>query len=339
MITIDGSLGEGGGQILRSSLALSMVTGQPFRIENVRANRRKPGLMRQHMTAAKASAEICGGSLEGAEIGSTELTFLPGTVQPGEYRFSIGTAGSATLVCQTILPALMLADKPSQVIFEGGTHNPAAPPFPFLQKSFLPVLEKMGVRASLRLERPGFYPAGGGCFVLEVQPFEGGQRLELMERGSELSRKAEAIVAGLPTEIAERELRVVRENLGWEENELILRGEKKDRGPGNVLVITIAFENLTETFVGFGEFGTSAERVAKKVLKGVQRYLKSDVAVGPHLADQLLLPMAIIRGGSFTTQRLSRHSATNIEIIQSFLDIAITTEETRPGAWIVQVEL
>jgi len=165
MITIDGSQGEGGGQILRSSLALSLVTGKPFSMEKIRAGREKPGLLRQHLTAVKAAAEVSRAQVEGNSIGSKTLFFVPGEIKAGSYRWAVGTAGSATLVLQTVLPCLLTADKTSNLILEGGTHNPYAPPYDFLAQAFLPVVNRMGPKASCSLERPGFYPAGGGKFA------------------------------------------------------------------------------------------------------------------------------------------------------------------------------
>src|SRR5690349_22119957 len=153
MLTIDGALGEGGGQVLRTSLALSAVTGKAFRIEHIRGKRSKPGLLRQHLTAVKAIAEICGARVHGAELGSRELSFEPGRVQHGEHRFAVGTAGSATLVFQTVLPALFTAQGRSRIAFEGGTHNPAAPPFEFIAQTFLPLLHRMGATVSVELAR------------------------------------------------------------------------------------------------------------------------------------------------------------------------------------------
>ena len=194
MLTIDGSQGEGGGQILRTSLALAAVTGTPFSIEKIRAGREKPGLLRQHLTAVKAAAEICAASVAGAEMGSSALTFRPGPAKAGEYAFSVGTAGSATLVLQTVLPALMIASAPSSLVLEGGTHNPGAPPFEFLEKCLLPLLNRMGPTIVAKLERPGFYPAGGGRFTVEISPVPALQQLEMVERGTPRSVKARAIV-------------------------------------------------------------------------------------------------------------------------------------------------
>ena len=189
-VHIDGSQGEGGGQILRSSLALSLLTGRPLVIENIRSGRRKPGLMRQHLTAVRAAVEISSGEVEGDEIGSQLLRFQPGEVCPGAYSFAIGTAGSTTLVLQSVLPALLCADGPSELRFEGGTHNPLAPPFDFLERAYLPLVERLGPRLEVCLERPGFFPAGGGCFSLKVTPARTLGALELIEPGPLIERRS-----------------------------------------------------------------------------------------------------------------------------------------------------
>ena len=165
MIRIDGAKGEGGGQMLRTSLALSLLTSQPFQMENVRAGQERPGLLRQHLAAVLAAVEIGDAEVEGAQLGSQALSFAPKTIKNGNYRFVIGTAGSGTLVLQTVLPALMLASGPSTVTIEGGTHNQSAPPFDFLDRTFLPFIRRMGPEVKLSLDRYGFYPAGGGCFL------------------------------------------------------------------------------------------------------------------------------------------------------------------------------
>src|SRR5581483_5211147 len=172
MLTIDGAAGEGGGQILRTALALSIVTGTPFRIERIRARRARPGLLRQHLTAVNAAAELSGASVTGAEQGPATLTFAPGKVRPGGFEFKIGSAGSATLVLQTVMPALLVGSMESRIALEGGTHNPAAPPFDFLEKSFLPFINRMGPAVEARLVRPGFYPAGGGRIEVKITPAE-----------------------------------------------------------------------------------------------------------------------------------------------------------------------
>ena len=337
MITIDGSFGEGGGQILRTALALSLVTGEPFRIEKIRAGRKKPGLLRQHLTSVHAAAQIGQARVTGDTIGSTQLGFVPGQVTPGEYHFAVGTAGSTTLVLQTVLPALALAAGPSRLTLEGGTHNPFAPPFDFLERTLLPMLERMGRSIEAELERPGFYPAGGGKITVRVEPARAFARLDLGGRGEIRSRRAWALLANLPRNIAERELAVVGQKLSWPRQWLEVQIVDNSAGPGNVVLIEIAAEHVTEVFAGFGERGTPAEAVAETAVQAARRYLAADVAVGEHLADQLLVPLALARGGSFTTTPLSRHATTNAEVIRQFLGVAVTASELDHRACRVQV--
>ncbi|HSO73740.1 MAG TPA: RNA 3'-terminal phosphate cyclase, partial [Blastocatellia bacterium] len=232
MITIDGSFGEGGGQVLRTSLALSLVTGKPFRIDHIRAGRKNPGLLRQHLTAVNAATGISRAEVTGASIGSKELTFAPGSVEPGEYAFAVGTAGSTTLVLQTVLPALLTANGASRVTLEGGTHNPFAPPFDFLAKSFLPLVTRMGPVVSAKLEQPGFYPAGGGKFSVSIERASRLKRLDLSERGEIIGRRAVAIVANLPRSVAERELEVIALKMSWPKEGLRAESVENSRGPG-----------------------------------------------------------------------------------------------------------
>lgn len=341
MITIDGSFGEGGGQILRTALGLSMFTGQPFRIEKVRAGRRNPGLLRQHLTAVRAAAKIGQAEVAGANLGSTQLTFTPGRIAHGDYHFAVGTAGSATLVLQTVLPALLISDNDdlrTRLTLEGGTHNPFAPPFDFLAKAFLPLIERMGARIEARLERYGFYPAGGGRFEIAITPAKRLEPIELIERGKILDRRATALVAHLPRNIAERELGVVHRKLSWPQEWLKAESTTNSPGPGNIVTLEIECENGAEVFTGFGERGVAAEAVADQAVIAARRYLASDTAVGEHLADQLLLPMALARGGSFTTVPPSRHTSTNIEIIRKFLDIEIGAEQMTNRSWKIEVK-
>lgn len=317
MISIDGSHGEGGGQILRSSLALSIATGKPFRITNIRANRKRPGLLRQHLTAVEAATAISDARVRGAALGSRELTFEPGPVRAGRYELSIGSAGSATLVLQTILLPLARASEPSEVVIEGGTHNPLAPPFDFLDKSYLPLLARMGVRVEASLERMGFVPTGGGRVRAIIHPGELG-KLELESPGRLLRRRAVATVASLPTHISQRELAVLRERLGLHKGEEIER-VVEDQGPGNVAHVELAYEHVTLVLTSFGEKGLPAEIVARRLADDVRRITRAEVAVEEHLADQLLLPMALGGGGSFTTLEPTEHSRTHAEVIRTFL--------------------
>lgn len=337
MLTIDGSFGEGGGQVLRSALALSMVTGRAFRIENIRAGRKKPGLMRQHLTAVRAATAVCGATVSGDAMRSMALTFEPGEVTPGRYEFAVGTAGSATLVLQTVLPALMFADGPSHLTLGGGTHNPWAPPFDFLEKALLPLLAKMGPTVTVELSRPGFYPAGGGEFEVTIEPAAKLRPLELLERGEIVSRRARAIVARLPRDIAERELSAVRRKLNWREDEMHVEVARDSIGPGNVLFIEIESENVTEVMTGFGQVNVSARTVAGRAVQETQRYLAAGVPVGEHLADQLLVPLALV-GGRFRTVGPSRHTTTNIELTGRFVDAEIATSRIEQKVWQVDVK-
>lgn len=308
---------------MRTSLALALVTGKPFRIENIRAGRKTPGLLRQHLTAVNAAAEIGRAEVSGASIGSKQLTFIPGRVAAGDYRFAVGTAGSATLVLQTVLPALLTASGASRLTLEGGTHNPFAPPFDFLARAFLPLVNRMGPQVIAELERPGFYPAGGGKFCVTINPASALARLDLSERGKIVARRARAIVAGLPRSIAERELTVIERKMSWSREWFEVETVENSRGPGNIVIVEIESEGVTELFTGFGERGVRAEAVADAAVQAARRYLAAEVVAGEYLADQLLVPMALAGGGTFTTLPLSRHSTTNIEVIKKFLDVEI----------------
>ncbi len=333
MIQIDGSEGEGGGQILRTALALSLVTGQPFRIDRIRAGRPKPGLLRQHLSAVGAAKAIGCADVVGAALGSQVLEFRPGPVSPGNYRFAVGTAGSATLVLQTVLPALLTASGASTLTLEGGTHNPMAPPFDFLARSFLPLIRRMGPGVNLELKRPGFFPAGGGLFHARIDPVNRLSALDLTERGAIRGRRARAWLSKLPVPIAERELAVVREALGWRADECGVELVSHPTGPGNALVLEIEAENVTGVFTGFGERGRPAEAVAQEATETAERWLEADVPVDEHLADQLLLPLALAGGGSFRTVAPSSHATTNATIIERFLPLAIRFEREDEFPW------
>lgn len=317
MITIDGSKGEGGGQMIRSSLSLAALTGEAVRLQNIRAGRARPGLMRQHLTAAHAVAEICGGHLSGAEIGASEISLQPGSVRAGDYSFSIGSAGSANLVLQTVLPLLLHADGPSTVKVSGGTHNSASPPFDFLEECFLPALRMIGHDVSARINAYGFYPAGGGEIEVSITPQAELSELVLTERGPEQWRSVEAVIANLSGDIAKRELAAAGDALGIDEEDRRIT-TRASTGPGNVLFARVEYEHLRAVFAQFGEKGTSAEQVARRLAKSVKTFAASSAAVTHHLADQLLLPMALAKGGRFTTLRPSLHAETNAEIVSKF---------------------
>jgi RNA 3'-terminal phosphate cyclase (ATP) len=333
MLVIDGSAGEGGGQILRSALTLSLVTGTPFRMDHIRAGRPRPGLMRQHLTAVEAAVAVGGAEVDGAAVGSASLFFRPGRVRAGDYRFSVGTAGSTTLVLQTVLPALATAPAPSTVQLEGGTHNPASPPFDFLVKAYLPLLRRMGPQVEATLERPGFYPAGGGRLRVTIAPARKLEALTLDERGPIRARRARAVVANLPRVIAERELARLALCLGWESSAFSTVELKDSAGPGNVLLVEIEAEHVTEVFTAFGEKAVRAETVADRAAEQVSEYLASDVPVGRHLADQLLLLLALAGGGSFRTLAPSLHARTQLAVTEQFLGPVIRGAEQARGCW------
>ena len=326
MLTIDGGQGEGGGQILRTALSLSMITGHPFTIENVRAGRRKPGLLRQHLTCVKAAEKISRAMVKGAHLGSGSLTFEPGKIRGGEYAFAIGSAGSTSLVFQTVLPALLQADAPSHITLSGGTHNSSSPPFDYLERAFLPLLARMGAVVSIELTKHGFYPAGGGQWQAHVTPGATLHPLTLEAAGELKLRRVIALVANIPYEVAEREIREAEKLLSWPAETGEARTVKSD-GPGNVVMIEIASEHVTEIFTGFGERGMSAETVAGHAVAEARKYLAANVPVGPHLADQLLLPLALAGAGSFVTSAPTEHTATNIAVIEKFLDLEFRQDD------------
>ena len=321
VLELDGSVGEGGGQILRSALALSMITGRPFRIHRIRANRPKPGLMRQHLVAVQAAAEICGAQVAGAALGSQELDFYPGPVTGGDYRFAIGSAGSCTLVLQTVLPALLTAPRPSTLRVVGGTHNPMAPPVQFLQRAWCPRLAEMGARIDISLERFGFYPAGGGVVTARVEPCARLQPRTWMTRGERLAGRAEAFVAGVPERVARRELDCVGSAMNWSDEQLQARVLPPDQGPGNALVLTLDYEHATEVFTAFGEKSVSSEQVARQAVQRARQYQASQAAFAEYLADQLMLPLALAGGGGFTVDDVSMHARTNAGVIELFLPV------------------
>lgn len=337
MLSIDGSLGEGGGQILRSSLALAAVTQQPIRIIRIRSKRPKPGLQRQHLAAVLAAGEVAQAELSGATLHSKRLTFAPNAITPGDYTFDIGTAGSSSLVLQTVLPMLMQAEAPSHLTLQGGTHNEHAPPFDFLAQAFLPLLRLLGPQVSAELVRPGFYPAGGGEIQVSIQPGRGDSPLQLHSRGSPLEFAAVAYVSRLPRHIGERELRVFEKRLGFSSDQLQVIEVEEPRGPGNAIVVSLHFEHVSEVVVGFGRKGLPAEQLAGDVADEVETYLAADYPVGEHLADQLLLPLALTQGGSYRTAAPSLHTTTNIETLQTFLGIEIQVEQLGQSLWQIDV--
>ncbi len=331
MIRIDGSMGEGGGQVLRTALSLSMITSEALVMNNIRAGRKKPGLMRQHLTAVKAAQEVSSARVDGAEAGSTELEFKPGTIRPGKYSFAIGTAGSATLVMQTVLPALLMAGGQSSLVLEGGTHNPLAPPFDFLERTFVPLLQRMGFAVSAHLARYGFYPAGGGKILVNIDQSKPAP-LHLLSRPGPTRLTGRCLYANLPASIAKREASEIMRRLDVPASDVeIIRVDSP--GPGNAIVVDCISENSTdrldEVFTSFGEKGVSSEMVAAEAAGQALAFASSTAAVGPFAADQILLPMVLAGGGEFTTVEPTLHTRTNIQVIETFLPgrFVITDDE------------
>ncbi len=327
MIVLDGSEGEGGGQILRSALALSMASGNPFRIGRIRAGRKKPGLLRQHLTAVRAAARVCTAQVEGAEMGSQGLVFRPGPMLPGEYKFAVGTAGSSTLVFQTLMPALIMTGKPFALGLEGGTHNPAAPCLDFLDRVYLAALKRIGVTAEITVERRGFFPLGGGKWRVEVTPPASFSPLHIGERGSLKAMTVRIIWSKIPPQVAERAQSHLLAKLGLESHRVTVAEDAGSPGPGHVILGELQYDNVSEIITGFGAFGASPEALADGVIADMRRYESRLAPVGSHLADQLLLPMALGAGGSFRTSALTAHCRTNIGTIGRFLNRPIVVRE------------
>ncbi|PCJ15942.1 MAG: RNA 3'-phosphate cyclase [Candidatus Cloacimonadota bacterium] len=334
MIKVDGSFGEGGGQILRSSLTLAMMTNQAFEIINIRANRKKSGLLRQHLTAVKAAIKISNAKVEGDFIGSTKLSFFPSKVESGDYDFKVGSAGSCILVLQTILPALMLLNKKSTLYLEGGTHNPMAPPFDFLKNSFLPVLKKMGVDVEMSLKRAGFYPAGGGQLCIIINPIKCLSRVSINEFGDLLKIKPKIIHSNLPFSIASRELSTIRKKLNIDFDDRDCIEQLDSIGPGNVVAIDVITSTITQSFYSFAFRGIKAESIAQNCINQVNNYINIKAPIGEFLCDQLIIPMVYAKG-SLLCSNLSMHTKTNIEIVKKFIDIEIEIKKIND----VQVQL
>lgn len=327
LIQLDGT--AGGGQMLRTALSLAMVSGQPFRMTNIRGKRSKPGLMRQHLTCVKAACEISDGTADGAEIGSTELVFRAGKPHAGSYHFAIGTAGSTSLLFQTLLPALLQAEGPSTLRLEGGTHNPLAPPFEFIEKVFLPVLRRMGAEVTVSLVESGFAPVGGGILECVIQPCAKLAPLELHERGELKSLRLRVPTRNLPISIGGRILDSALAMLPCDDATVEIR----EPGPGRGVccLYQADFGHASELTSAIGETNVTAERVGRRAAKSLHDFIGSGAAVGRHLADQLLLPMALAGGGSFTTMMPDEHVPTHIAVIEAFLPVKFAVEQINRG--------
>lgn len=336
LIFIDGSEGEGGGQIFRSSLTLSLLTGKSVCIENIRAGRKKPGLLRQHLTCLRGAKEISNASVIGDEIGSNKVVFKPGRVRAGKYQFSVGSAGSTTLVFQTVFLPLLFAEDESELILEGGTHNGMAPSVDFISKSFLPLMRKMGAECEVCFDKYGFYPAGGGWWKIKIKPASKLAYLEMKNQVEYFNKSATAIESKLPRHITARELSVIQNSLNWPSESLFAQSVSSV-GPGNIISIALESSDSNLVVEVVGEKRLSAEKVATKAVEESLRYLEAKVPVCEYLADQLLLPLAIGDGGSFLTVKPSLHFTTNAEVISKFLDVKVIYEKLSNKTWMVNV--
>ncbi len=334
-VFIDGSTGEGGGQILRTSLTLACVTGKSLRMENIRAARRNPGLARQHLSCVQAACQISNGQCRGAALGSGVLDFQPGAVRGGDYSFDIGSAGSASLVIQTVLPALFLADGPSTVTVTGGTHNPMAPPFDFLCETFLPAIGDAGFEGDCKLIKHGFYPAGGGKITFDIKPWEKGTEriIDLCEQSKEPRIYARIYTTRLPGHIAQRQHTLLqRSGLNIHDVEHIEVTDSE--GPGNCVMLRLCNGGRTTVFTAFGMRGKPSQQVVGEVVKQARDFLATGAAIDRFLADQLLIFMVMnshflkdseigtrLETACYTTNELSTHLLTNMAIIKTFLPI------------------
>jgi RNA 3'-phosphate cyclase len=337
---IDGSMGEGGGQVLRSSLTLSILTQKPVHLVNIRAGRAKPGLQPQHLKAVEAAAAVCGAQVHGAALHSQQLFFTPGEVHPGRYYFEIGTAGAAALVFHTIYLPLARAGDTSTVIIRGGTHVPFSPCYHYLEREWLAAIQACGLWMRLEMARAGFYPQGGGEIQAQIRPVEKILPLQRCERGALQRVRGISAVANLSEDIARRQKHQALRRL-----EPLCRDSKIELsqlpspGKGTLLFLQADFEQTTCSYFGLGALGKRAEQVADEAVDALEGFLAADGAVDEHLADQLLLPLAFADGASqYSTSRVTRHLLTNAEVIQAFLPTRVNVlgEEGQPGMVTIQ---
>ena len=341
MIVIDGSLGEGGGQVLRSALSLSLLTGQAFTMNNIRVARPRSGLCAQHLSAVQAAAQISRAVVEGDRKGSVQISFSPGPIVPGDYHFDIGTAGSTSLVFQTLLLPLALAPGESHLSITGGTHVPWSPCYHYLDWHWGHLLSRMGVRFDLTLARAGFYPKGGGEIQARIPGNAPIQGIDLAERGKLLRVRGLSGVANLPLDIAERQrtqsLRRLQHLVAKTDVDVAIESFAA-YSKGTVLLLMAEFEHSQACFFALGARGKPAERVADEAVDGLAKFLKTDGAVDDWLADQILLPMAMATTPSvLSTCEVTQHLLTNAEVIHHFLPVNISIDAAPGQAGLVRI--
>ncbi|MBI5408254.1 MAG: RNA 3'-phosphate cyclase [Nitrospirae bacterium] len=325
-IEIDGSFGEGGGQILRTALSLSCITGNTLRLFNIRKARKKPGLMPQHLTCVNAISEICRAEVAGNEAGSAELTFTPGRIKSGDYFFDIKTAGSSSLVFQTLLPPLLWADKPSRITIKGGTHVPFSPPYNYIAEVFIPMLNRIGIKVEPSIIKYGFYPKGGGEVSFKIHPAGEIKGINLVSRGRLLSIKGLSAVSNLPGHIAERQKISAIQNLSPLPAEIDIL-EAPSVGQGTFVFLKGEYENVLSGFSSLGERGKRAEEVGKEAAYLFKDFHNTSACLDHNLADQLVIYLSLAKEGSaFTTSCITRHLITNLWVIERFLKIRYEME-------------
>ncbi len=328
-VTIDGRHGEGGGQILRTALTLSALLNVPVKIDHIRGNRKKPGLRPQHLVAVNALAAITGARLDGARVDSTQLLFEPERVKAGNYRFHIGTAGSTGLVLQTLIPVLLFGNTSSHVQIMGGTHVPWSPPFHYLQSVFSPALKAMGGEVHLEILKWGWYPMGGGVVKASIYPTRGLKAIQYLHRGDLKDIQVLSAASNLPLHIAERQRDQALRRLEYLGIALHTSIENAPSpGQGTALFLPARFEGITAGFTSLGKRGKRAEAVADDACDELIEFLDSGRILDRHLADQLVLYMALAEGYStFLTEKATEHLLTNIWVIEQFLTVAFEVEE------------
>ena len=331
MIAIDGTSGEGGGQLLRGALALAAATGRGFRIDGIRRARPRPGLLRQHLTAVLAAAAVCDARVDGAELGAMTLAFEPGLARAGEYTFSIGSAGSCVLVLQAIVPALARLGAPSRVRITGGTHNPHAPTFEYLRDVLGPQLAAIGWAVEYTLVRHGFYPAGGGELVATIAPAAMATALVLVERGDRIAQAARAVVANLARSIAARQLATLCERLTWPVEPRGIVSGVESAGPGTFAEATVRHANVTELVTAIGDRERSSDAVANACADELLRYLGATAPVGVHLLDQLLVPLALAAGGELRAIAWTPHAEAQRLLLRAWFDQDIDVVRREDG--------